>query len=327
MPARDLSRPLTRVSWIVPGAAAGLRLDHWLRERAPWRSRNDLQRRIAGGRVLVDDTPARKALRLRAGQKVAILVDEGPAAEPVPLERIPLRVIWEDPWLVALDKAPGTVVHPVGRHVTDTVINAVHLRYRATGVRPLIVHRLDRDTSGVLVLAKDMASRRLLGRAFEERRVQKTYLALTAGRPRPGHGVLDRPIGPDPESGIRLKVACVPDGKPSRTGYRVLASPGAFSLVRCSPHTGRQHQIRVHLADAGHPILGDRLYGTPPPLYRGDLGLPGNPRDPVLHRQALHAAELSFPHPRTGRRVVLTAPLAPDLAALMEACGARAEEG
>jgi 23S rRNA pseudouridine1911/1915/1917 synthase len=321
---RDLSEPLREITYSVEPAEAGQRLDTWLQSRVSWRSRSDLQRRIAEGRVLVDGQPARKGAKLKPGQEVRVLVD-GPAAENVPVHEIPLRVIHEDQCIIVLDKAPGTVVHPVGRHVMDTIVNALHVRHHSgEGVPgpepPMIVHRLDRETSGVLVFAKDDAVRRRLGADFEKRRVKKSYLAVVSGPVPDDSGTIDLPIGPDLTSEIKLKVACVADGKPSRTDYEIVRRTNLLSLVRCRPHTGRQHQIRVHLAALGHPILCDRLYGNPTAVTAAMLD-PEAP-DPglvVLDRQALHAERLAITHPTTGETMSFESPLPADLAALVGA--------
>jgi 23S rRNA pseudouridine1911/1915/1917 synthase len=301
----------------------GLRLDTFLSMRVTWRSRNDLQRRIHDLKVLLDGRPPRKSARLQPGQTVTVFVDEGPATLEVPVDRIPLRILHEDAALVAIDKAAGTVVHPVGRHVMDTGINALHARAKARGelaAAPRIVHRLDRDTSGVLVLAKDAEARRILGADFENRRVEKSYLALVEGHVVATHGTIDLPIGPDSESEIRLKMACRPDGRASSTVFEVVSRHCGFTLVRCFPRTGRQHQIRVHLAALGHPILCDHLYGRAAPLLASDLDPGhGDPDRVILARQALHAESLTFRHPVTGESMHLEVPLAPDLEAVCRA--------
>lgn len=322
MAPRDLSEPLREVVYAVEPAEAGQRLDTWLQSRVTWRSRADLQRRIREGRVLVDGKTSRKGVKLKPGQQVRVMVD-GPATLEVPVEEIPLRVLFEDQWIVVLDKAPGTVVHPVGQHVMDTIVNALHVRHHAgEGVRgpepPMIVHRLDRDTSGVLVLAKDEQVRKRLGGDFEDRRVEKSYLAIVSGPIRDDSGTIDLPIGPDPDSEIKLKVACVADGKPSRTDYEVVRRTELLTLVRCRPRTGRQHQIRVHLAALGHPILCDRLYGDPTPVTAGMLDRAATDGTRVLlDRQALHAERLTITHPVSGERLTFEAPLPDDLSCLL----------
>jgi len=321
--ARDLSQPIREISYVVEPQEAGRRLDTWLQDRITWRSRSDLQRRIMEERVLVDDQPVRKGTRVRSGQRIRVLVEQGPCTDSVPIDQIPIRVLFEDRWLIVLDKAPGTVVHPVGRHVMDTVVNALHVRHHAGegvvgDVPPMIVHRLDRETSGVLVLAKDELARKRLGADFENRRVTKRYLAVVSGPVTPTCGTIDLPIGPDRDAEIKLKVACVRDGRPSRTGYEVAAGNDLLSLVRCYPRTGRQHQIRVHLAAIGHPVLCDKLYGTPTPVTAGMLDPHAPDPDRVLiDRQALHAERLDFVHPVTGEELVMEAALPADMRALL----------
>lgn len=320
---RDLSKPPQSVAFTVLRLEDGMRLDAWLPLRVTWRSRADIQRRIERGAVRVNGMVRRKSWRVRTKDRVEILVD-GPASIPTPMDEIPIRILFEDAWIIALDKAPGTVVHPAGRHVNDTIVSALHVRHSrtpgASGAPPMIVHRLDQDTSGVLVLAKDGEVRKILGAAFESRRVEKTYLAIAAGRIEPDEFSIDLPIGPAPEGTSKVAMACTADGRPSRTGVQVIERHARYTLVRCRPLTGRQHQIRVHLAAAGHPLLCDPLYGDPGPLTAGDLS--DDHPDPgavILDRLALHGESLRFRHPATGEPVALYAPVPRDLARLPDA--------
>ncbi len=317
MSQKDLSRPLSQVEFSVRLEEDGLRLDHFLLERISWRSRSDAQRRIARGEVWVDGVALRKSRRVWAGQTVTVMVTEGPATAPVRTEEIPLEILLEDDHLIVLNKAPGTLVHPVGRHVTDTLLNVLHLRAQTAdgrfGPPPMIVHRLDQDTSGVLVLAKTESARRRLGSDFEERRVAKQYLAIVFGVPADRTGIVDAPIGPDEEAAIQIKMRIRPDGRPASTAYEVLGVHSGYALVRLYPKTGRQHQIRLHLAHLGTPIVGDRLYGMslaadwpPPPAPEG--GIDGTP----MRRQALHAEALKLAHPATGVPLRLAAPCPTD---------------
>jgi len=313
---------LREIVYSVAPGDAGRRLDIWLQGIVTWRSRSDLQRRIVEGRVLVDGQPARKGAKLQPGQEVRVMVD-GPATEDVPTDQIPIRVIHEDQSLIVIDKAPGTVVHPVGRHVMDTIVNALHVRHHSgEGVPgdqpPMIVHRLDRDTSGVLAFAKDETARKRLGADFEARRVDKSYLAIVSGSVADDRGTIDLPIGPDVDADIKLKVACVADGKPSRTDFEIVQRTELLSLVRCHPRTGRQHQLRVHLAAIGHPILCDRLYGDPTAVTVAMLDpTRADPDRVLLDRQALHAERLAINHPMTGEPMIFEAALPPDLASLV----------
>ena len=298
-----------------------MRLDTWLSTKVTWRSRSDLQKRIERGDVTVNGQRSRKGQRVHPADLVVIQVD-GPARTPTDMAAVPLHILFEDEWIIALNKVSGTVVHPVGQHVNDTIVSALHVRHhqqeRPGQVPPMIVHRLDRDTSGVLVLAKDEQVRKQLGMDFETRRMRKMYLAVADGVVEHDQWIIDEPIGPDPSGRHKAAMACVPDGKPSLTEVEVLEKHPRHSIVRCRPHTGRQHQIRVHLSHVGHPILCDQLYGTRGPLRAGDL----DDRHPapdieLLDRQALHAEALDFQHPITQRLIRLRAPLPEDMATLV----------
>ena len=310
---RDLTEPLRELRIPVTSEEEGERLDRWLSRRLPWRSREDLVARIESGRILVDDLTVKKSHRVRRGEVVRVAIEESGEAAESPEPR--LRFLFEDDALLALDKPPGSVVHPVGGHVSQTLLNALHRHYRDAGshVRPMIVHRLDKETSGVLVLAKDEETRKELGRDFEERRVEKTYVAFVRGHPPTERGVIDQPIGVDPTSPGGVKMCVCPDGRPSLTEYELVEARGLFSVIRCRPRTGRQHQIRVHLAALGTPILGDWLYGSPPPVPLEAL-VPGGPAGTIaLQRLGLHAEELVFRHPKDGAVLRIRAPLAEDL--------------
>jgi 23S rRNA pseudouridine1911/1915/1917 synthase len=320
---KDLSKPTTEISRQVGDSEAGGRLDHVLAAWITWRSRNDLQERIRAGSVLVNGARAKAATRVKTGDTITVIVTPEPGAR-VDQAAIPLRILHEEPLFVVLDKPAGAVIHPVGKYVLDTLMNVLHARYRPEGIVPMVVHRLDKDTSGVLVVAKDEAARKTLGAAFEGRDVAKEYLAIVAGT-LAADRTIDLPIGPDPSGFNKTKMACVPDGRPSRTEVRVEARFPSATLVRCIPHTGRQHQIRVHLAAIGHPILADALYGGRDAVTAADLGIAApDPAEVLLSRQALHAARLDVPHPVTGARMVFEAPLAPDLDALLRRLGASA---
>jgi 23S rRNA pseudouridine1911/1915/1917 synthase len=298
MPLKDLSRPTTELHHVVTDAESGERLDHVLSAWITWRSRNDLQDRIRKGTVVVNGRRAKSSARVKTKDRITVHVEAAPGAT-VDASSIPLRGLYEEDMFVVIDKPAGAVIHPVGKYVLDTLMNVLHARYRPQGVVPMVVHRLDKDTSGVLVVAKDEAARRTLGAAFEGRDVLKEYVAIVHGEVAADR-VVNLPIGPDPSGLNKTKMACGPDGRPSRTTVRVEQRLPGATLVRCLPHTGRQHQIRVHLAAIGHPIAGDVLYG--------------GPSDTIpIGRQALHAARLVVPHPVTGVRMAFDAPLPEDL--------------
>jgi 23S rRNA pseudouridine1911/1915/1917 synthase len=231
-----------------------------------------------------------------------------------------LCILWEDEDLVAVDKPALVSVHPSGRHMSDSLIHRVHVRYRdriaELGWAPKLCHRLDRETSGIVLVAKDADVHRRIMRAFERREVEKHYLALVHGVPRERAGVIDMPLGPARASRIGLKMACITDGVEARTDWELLEDHGAFSLIRCRLHTGRQHQIRVHMAAIGHPVIGDKLYGEDDSFFQRGVDDELTARDLVdleLPRHALHNHRLAFRHPRTGDAVVIESPLPADL--------------
>jgi len=264
--------------------------------------------------VLVDGRPTRPSARLRPGQAVSVLVPAPEPALPRP-EDIPLEVLHEDASLLVVNKPAGLVVHPGAGRPGGTLVNALLGRVRdLSGVggvlRPGIVHRLDRGTSGLLVVAKDDAAHRALVRQFSGRAVEKEYLALVLGVPDRASGEVDRPIGRDPVHRQRMSVRA-PRGREAHTSWRIEERFDGAALLRVRIHTGRTHQIRVHLASIGHPVAGDALYGgtrTPSSRRSEARAVLAS-----LERPALHAARLAFTHPATGERREFAAPLPPDL--------------
>ena len=305
---------------VVGADEAGQRLDAWLARRLPELSRSRLQALIAAGEVEVDSAPARASARVRAGQRAVVRVPPAAAAEPK-AEDIPLRIVHEDAALLVIDKPAGLVVHPGAGTATGTLVNALLGRVRdLSGVggvlRPGIVHRLDRGTSGLLVVAKDDRTHRALARQFAARSVEKEYLALVLGGPARAAGEIDKPIGRDPVRRQRMSVRAA-RGREARTTWRVEERFDGAALLRVRIHSGRTHQIRVHLASIGHPVAGDSLYGgTRAPSSRkaaARLTLAS------LERPALHSARLAFEHPATGERLAFEAPMPDDLRRVLEA--------
>jgi 23S rRNA pseudouridine1911/1915/1917 synthase len=298
--------------------ARGQRLDAWLARELPALSRSRLQALIEDGRVLVDGSPARPSVRMRPGQAVRVDVPAPVPAEPQP-EDIPLSVAHEDAHLLVVNKPAGLVVHPGAGNARGTLVNALlrHVKdLSGVGgvVRPGIVHRLDRGTSGLLVVAKDDETHRSLVRQFAGRTVEKEYVALVLGSPARASGEIDSPIGRDPVHRKKMSVRA-PRGREARTSWRVVERFDGSALLRVRIHTGRTHQIRVHLASIGHPVAGDAVYG-------GARALPSRraaAREAYasLDRPALHAARLSFTHPATGERLSFEAPLPPDVEAVL----------
>jgi 23S rRNA pseudouridine1911/1915/1917 synthase len=315
-PPRDLSLPPEECRYRVGEDDHRSRLDHFLQKHFPWRSRTVLHDFIANGRVLVAGVPrTRKSARVLEGEVVSVLVP--PPPEAVRHEQLAraLDVIYEDDDLVAIAKPAGMIVHPVGKKRVNTLIQALHWRYRrgdaGAKVMPKICHRLDRETSGVVVVAKDEKARVRIQEIFEAREVEKEYAAFVRGVVLEEAGRIDRAIGPDPEGRIKTQMTCRPDGLPSATRFQVLERFEGVTFMRFDLETGRQHQIRVHARSIGHPVLLDPLYGDGEPRSYPEV-------DPVIERHALHARRIKFPHPRTGDALELVAPLPADMAALLE---------
>ncbi len=302
-----------RLTLVVPADAAGTRLDRFLATAAEVGTRSQGKQLIDAGRVRVGGLVRKRAFVLPAGACIDIELREVEPLDVTP-EALPLRILYEDDVLLVLDKAPGMVVHPAPGARRGTVVNAlVHRLGTLAGVgaaeRPGIVHRLDRDTSGVLLVARSAGALEALARQFRERRVEKRYLAVVRGHLRPDAGRIDQPIGRHPHERKRMSVRSR-RGRAAITRWEVVERFAATTLVRLAPETGRTHQLRVHLAAAGHPIVGDKVYGG---RRSGHLPAPAG----EFPRQALHAEELSFDHPADGRRLTVRAPLPDDLAVLV----------
>ena len=287
----------------IPVEMAGLRLDQALARLLPEESRSRLARLIEEGHVRVDGRPAAPRLKMKSGEAVEVALAPRPADAAFAPEAIALAVVHEDASLLVIDKPAGLVVHPGSGNWAGTMLNALlhHAPEASELPRAGIVHRLDKDTSGLLVVAKTEAAQLALVRQLQERTVKRTYLALARGLVKAG-GTVEAPIGRHPTQ--RTRMAVVRGGKPAVTHYRVRERFTAHTLLECSLETGRTHQIRVHLASIGHPIEGDATYSG-----RG-------PR--AFARQALHAWKLAFVHPSSGKPVEFESPLPADLRAFLE---------
>ena len=279
----------------------GWRLDQYLHDRLPEYSRSRLQEWISAGRVHVDGVPAKRSYLLRGSEKIQVDPAELPPLRATP-EDIPVEVLYEDPAVIAINKPAGMVVHAGAGNHTGTLVNALLHRFSKLSdvggeLRPGIVHRLDRFTSGVILVARDDAAHRNLAAQFAGRQVEKIYLALVHGQVKQDHGRITTPILRDPAHRIRMTTRLA-RGRTALTEFQVLHRYDKFTLIEVRIGTGRTHQIRVHLASIGHPVVGDKLYGAPAS---------------TLGRYFLHAGSIAFTSPANNERVTVRAPLPVDL--------------
>ncbi len=281
------------------------RLDVFLARECPDLSRSQVQRLIKEGHVTADGQLLKASGKLTAGAKVLLTIPE-PVETELVAQSIPLTVVYQDEDLLVVDKPPGLTVHPAPGHRDGTLVNAImaicpDLQGIGGSLRPGIVHRLDKDTSGLMVVAKNQAAHNDLSGQIKERSITKEYTALAIGYVEPEEGIIDAPIGRNPRN--RKRMAIVASGREARTRYRVIKRPKGYSLLEVKPETGRTHQIRVHFASIGHPLAGDVLYGG---------------RTPGLERQFLHANRLGFRLPSSGEYREFTSDLPEDLEAFLE---------
>ena len=292
------------VSFVV--SESGLRLDKCVAERCPGLSRTQAQKLVGDGLVTVNEQVAKAGLKLSAGDRVRITLP--PSDESPSPEAMPLTIVYEDNDLLVVDKPAGLAVHPAPGHPSHTLINAIlsHVpRLPETDDlrRPGVVHRLDKDASGLMVVAKDRDAYLNLTSQFKARSVVKAYLVLVKGHLTPDDGVIEAPIGRDPRHRKRMAVVAQGEGREARTNYHVLRHIGDCALLEVRPETGRTHQIRVHLSAIGYPVFGDRVYGA---------------RSEKLPRLFLHACRLGFELPATGEYKEFTSNLPPDLERMLD---------
>ena len=293
---------------------AGIRLDAFLSADGAL-TRSQAARMIAEGRVRVNGKPAAKSARLSGGETVTVDVPQL-RETALPPQDIPLDVVYEDDDVIVVNKPTGLVVHPAPGHPDGTLVNALlhHCGDSLSGIggekRPGIVHRIDRDTSGLIIAAKNDAAHLALSAQLKDHSLSRTYECLVTGNMKQDSGTVDAPIGRS--SADRKKMAVVPTGRRAVTHWEVVARYPGVTHLRCRLETGRTHQIRVHMAYIGHPILGDTVYGAKKPV-------------PGLTGQCLHATGLRFVHPRTGEPVELHCPLPPEFTAMLQKLQSKAQ--
>ena len=285
--------------------SSGERLDRFIALRSPEYSRSYIQKLIEEGWITVNARLAKPSLKLKSGDLIT-LTEPPPEPSPLAPEHIPLSVHYEDADIIVVDKPPGMTTHPAPGSRSGTLVNALlgllpKLADSDNPERPGIVHRLDKDTSGLIVVAKNHKALETLSNQFKSRRVKKVYLALVKGHVKPDRGLIDAPIGRDPVH--RQKMAVVSSGRSAQTAYRVKRYLDGYTLLELRPETGRTHQIRVHLAEIGYPVVGDAVYGS---------------KSNLVPRQFLHAYKLTFRLPSTGEQVTFTTRLPDDLKAALE---------
>jgi 23S rRNA pseudouridine1911/1915/1917 synthase len=305
---------ISPLKFVVTPEEAGLRLDRFVSAHSAELSRTRVQELIEAGLVVLNGKPAKDSHKVRAEDVVEVTPTPRPAMK-AEAERIPLDILYEDEDLIAVNKAAGMTVHAGAGNSRGTLVNALLGRGQALSqggdpLRPGIVHRIDKETSGILLVAKNDFAHAKLADGFRERTIQKTYLALVQGIFTEDRGRIELPIARDPVRRNRMtakRAASLPNGRAARTDWKVLARIDSTTLLEVQLHTGRTHQIRVHFSALRHPVVGDTLYGASGQLHVGSSSLP------VLGRNFLHAAKLGFRQPRTGQQIQLTAPFPAEL--------------
>ena len=290
----------SRFEFLAEPGDAGSRLDHFLAARITDLSRSRIQALMEEGHVFVNDEPKLRSCKIRGGERIVLTVPPAISSENLP-EDIALEILFEDDDLIVINKPPGLVVHPAPGHAGGTLVNALlHHCTALSGIggveRPGIVHRLDKETSGCLVAAKNDIAHQSLTEQFAGREVRKIYLAIATGILKKAKGTITVPLGRHPVYRQKMGVLLRGGGREAITDWLVLSSLPCGTLVQCTLHTGRTHQIRVHLKHLGHPVVGDEVYG----------------KRAGFSRQMLHAWKLGFAHPRTGNPLDFTAPIPPD---------------
>ncbi|HWZ98025.1 MAG TPA: RluA family pseudouridine synthase [Candidatus Dormibacteraeota bacterium] len=314
-----------QIELLVAPSHSGTRLDRFVAANSPELSRARVQELIESGLVQVNGQPSKPSYKLKGGERITVQ-PEPRAPLKAEAESIPLDVLYEDDDLIIINKPAGMTVHAGAGNSRGTLVNALlgrgqSLSQGGNALRPGIVHRLDKDTSGAILIAKNDFAHAKLSESFRTRAIQKTYLALVQGKLTSAKGRIELAISRDPKRRMRMSARPVnksANARAARTDWTVLQEFGPATLLEVQLHTGRTHQIRVHFSALKHPVVGDTLYGAASQLTIGKIKLP------VLDRQFLHAARLSFFHPRTEKQITVAAPLAPELKLYLEALAAAA---
>ncbi|CAN5898557.1 RluA family pseudouridine synthase [soil metagenome] len=315
----------TPIEFIVRARSGSKRIDSYLTSRFPDYSRSVIQKVIDAGAVLINGQTAKASTKIQLNDVVSVRLPELDDFAPI-AEDIPISILYEDEQFVVIDKPPGMVVHPSKGHWGGTLVNALQFHFdRLSTVsgehRPGVVHRLDRDTSGLILVARDDRAHGHLAQQFEHRTIQKEYLALVYGEPQLDSDYIEKFIGPHPTYREKMAIRRPEDNaREAVTYYEVVQRFRGFALVRCRPKTGRTHQIRVHLTHVGLPIVADKLYSGRDSLTLADLtNIEADAETVLLNRQALHAHQLQLIHPSTGADLHFTAPIPADIARTLEA--------
>jgi 23S rRNA pseudouridine1911/1915/1917 synthase len=305
--------------------AEGMRLDQYVHMHVADFSRSEIQKSIEAGGITVNGRTSKPSYKVRKNDKLHVEMPEPTHDIPVP-ENIPLDILYQDAWLAVINKPHDMVVHPAKGNWSGTLVNALQWHFREQlstdngQLRAGIVHRLDKDTSGVILVAKDNATHRELAMQFETRKVFKEYIAIAVGELDRDSDYIEAAMKMHPHDRLRMIVSTDPDAKHALSYYEVLERFRGFTLVKIQPRTGRTHQIRVHLLHAGCPVLADKIYGGRNAVKAGEIDtmLDRNSDELLIERQALHAFRLRFRHPRTEQWIEAEAPLPPDMRRVLE---------
>jgi len=321
----DSASPARQI--IISADEAGLRLDRIVAAHFPDLSRTRVQELIAENKILLNGKTAKDSHKVRAGDAIIVVPQQRPPLQ-AEAEAIPLEILYEDEDVLAVNKPAGMAVHAGAGNSHGTMVNALlgrgqSLSQSGDPLRPGIVHRLDKETSGIVLVAKNDFAHAKLSEGFRQRSIRKTYIALVQGQLKEPGGRIELPIARDPVHRTRMtarRAASLPNARPARTDWRLLAHIDSTSLLEVQLHTGRTHQIRAHFSASHHPVVGDTLYGASGQLHAGRATLPS------LGRNFLHAARIAFAQPRSGEVISLTAPLPEELRVYLTKLATAAEE-